>query len=126
MTLTLPVHLVHAPSFWSSTSCSFTFSFLCVFSSFSVLLVIFVSVFLASSLSLKKLTLNFGCRFNRGYPWFYFHPNHKEKEQIRQMLWIQQSLKTTTVKHSEVTKRSLLRCEIRTHSRRYERPDNNQ
>jgi hypothetical protein len=34
----------------------------------------------------------------------------------RQMLWMQQWLKTTTVKHSEVTKRSLLRCEIRTHS----------
>ena len=65
-TLTLPVHLVHAPSpfFWSSPSYSFTFSFLCVFFqflsvtrcfvffSFSVLLVVFVSVFLASSLFL--------------------------------------------------------------------------
>ena len=30
----LPVHLVHAPSFWWSPSCSFTFSFLCVFFQF--------------------------------------------------------------------------------------------
>ena len=30
----LPVHLVHAPSFWWSTSYSFTFSFLCVFFQF--------------------------------------------------------------------------------------------
>ena len=71
-TLTLTVHLVHAPCFWSSSRYSFTFSFLCVFFSFSVLLVVFVSVFLASSLSLKKLTLNFGCRFNRSYPCFTF------------------------------------------------------
>ena len=30
----LPVHLVHAPSFWWSPSYSFTFSFLCVFFQF--------------------------------------------------------------------------------------------
>jgi hypothetical protein len=69
-TLTLPVHLVHAPSpfFWSSPSYSFTFSFMCGFFQFLSVTRCFVSVFLASSLSLKKLTLNFGCRFNR--TWF--------------------------------------------------------
>ena len=40
--------------FWRSPSCSCTFSFMCIFFYFTVLLVVFVSVFIASSLSLDS------------------------------------------------------------------------
>jgi hypothetical protein len=41
----LPVHLVHAPRFWWSSSYSFTFSFLCVFLSVYVFCSLFLSPF---------------------------------------------------------------------------------
>jgi len=57
--------------FWRSPSCSFTFSFMCIFFYFicasrCICLRFHCFVFV-------PWLMSFGFRFNRGYPWFYFH-----------------------------------------------------
>jgi hypothetical protein len=66
ITHTLTVHLVHAPSFWWSPSCSFTFSFLCVFFQFLYVVRFFCLRFLClvfvpwlSSFWITVVTLDF-------------------------------------------------------------------
>ena len=65
-TLTLSVHLVHAPSFWWSPSCSFTFVILFVlYLSFDVLCC--VCLFSMSGLSFSVSPLHsFDLRYNLG------------------------------------------------------------
>ena len=57
--------------FWRSPSCSCTFSFMCIFfyficASCCICLRFHCFVFF-------PWLMSFGFRFNRGYPWFYFH-----------------------------------------------------
>ena len=64
----LPVHLVLAPVF-GGVRIAHVLLVLCVFSFISQCFSLYLSPF-----SLLRLCpLSFGFRFNRGYPWFYFH-----------------------------------------------------
>jgi hypothetical protein len=81
----LPVHLVHAPSFWWSPSYSFTFSFLCVFFQFLYVVryfclrfLCFVFVSWLSNLSMLSVpdegySRNALCTLNLISTFFYYH-----------------------------------------------------
>lgn len=69
--LRITVYLVHAPSFWWSPSCSFTFSFLCVFFQFLYVVRCFCLRFLC--FVFVTWLSSFGYRFNRGYPLFHWY-----------------------------------------------------
>jgi hypothetical protein len=81
----LPVHLVHAPSFWWSPSYSFTFSFLCVFFQFLYVVryfclrfLCFVFVSWLSNLSILSVpdegySRNALCTLNLMSTFYYYH-----------------------------------------------------
>jgi hypothetical protein len=81
----LPVHLVHAPRFWWSSSYSFTFSFLCVFFQFMYFVRYFCHRFLCfvfvswlSNLSILSVpdegySRNALCALNLMSTFYYYH-----------------------------------------------------